>query len=210
MSTVIKVSKSAASESGINLHTWVDSLGFSVDTIVKDGAMLVVTLVEDLNTRQIDKVRKKLDHDITNIYIEVYDTETLDIAKERYKSVVDLCSEARIKDNGFEWPPTSGQRFSLSLNAQIKWLGLDSAREDMTYPYRVPTKDNDIFHSIQDAAEAHNMYLTAVGTIDALLSAGTLKKEEITAALTKAAARTLAVDFLTATECAELIVELGP
>ena len=100
--------------------------------------------------------------------------------------------------------------FSLSTNAQIKWMGLDLSRNDLTFPYVVPFRDNDGFYSIPDAATAHNMYLSAVGTIDAVLTQGTLKKGEIDAAGTKAAARQLAVDYLTTYNCEDLLGHIGP
>lgn len=215
MATKIKISNSAADTAGVDVIALLQGLGYTVtnnDVTVVGGICEVVLPSQDLNVRQIKKVKKALNRSMRRVTVEIFPSEALVTAIERYKGIIDECSEHLIRDNGFEWPPTSGKRFSLSTNAQIKWLGLDSARSDpaIAYPYNVPTKDNDQFHAIADAAEVHNMYLTAIGTIDAILGAGTAKKAEISAATTKAAARQLAVDYLTATGCLELVSDLGP
>lgn len=210
MGTRVNVSYSAAQESGVDILEVLTGLGYTVDNSARIGAVLAVILVEDLNTREIKKVKKAMDKVISNVSVEVFDSEALAIAKERYEEVIDTCSEYIIRAYGFEWPPTSGQRFSLSTNAQIKWMGLDLARNDLTYPKAVPTKDNDGAHSIADATEVHNMYLTAAGTIDAILAGGTAKKQEVGAAVSKAVARQLAVDYLNSAGCSELVSDLGP
>ncbi len=105
--------------------------------------------------------------------------------KERYINQVDALSEARIIDGpGFEWPADSGNFFSLSMNAQIKWMGLFAAREVMEYPLTVPTKDDGGVYSITGADDVVGIYGTVVGTVRAILDASTEAKAAIRAATT--------------------------
>lgn len=128
------------------------------------------------------------------------DTSDFDVMyaeKERLILAVDAKISERIHSGaGFEWPPSSGQFFSLSTNAQIKWVGLMVAKDFITYPLTVPTKDDNIFYTIQDATEAQNMYLTATNTVKTYIADGTSVKRIVREAATISEAQAAADTYL--------------
>lgn len=211
MSTIIKLRSSNVADSEADIVQLLADMGFTNPLVGTDKAWTTVKFFEDISAKNIRKVKAALEEAIAIISIEVVETPDLDLVKERYKEVIDQSSERRITELGFEWPPTSGQRFSLSGNAQRKWIGLDLAvtKGAITFPYKVPTRDNDVIHEIQDAAEASNMFLTAIGTVDAILTVGTNTKSDIADAVDQATAYQTAVGFLTAVGHEDLIPKLG-
>lgn len=113
----------------------------------------------------------------------------LDTLKQTLVDQIDIEVEKRIHGGeGFEWPPSSGQYFSLSANAQNKWIGLMVAKDFISFPLVVPTRHDDVFHAIQNATEAQNMYLTAANTVKTYLALATTAKENIREASTEAEA----------------------
>lgn len=57
--------------------------------------------------------------------------------------------------------PFEGNTFSLSANAQMNWVALNSARADLTYPVSVSTKDNREV-SFANATRLHTFCMTAL------------------------------------------------
>lgn len=80
-----------------------------------------------------------------------------------------------------------GHQLSLSQNAQLNLLGLNSSRTELTYPIEYNDIDDSGVYSIQDATDMHNMYLTALGTKKAHLDSGTALKDSIRTAVDEAA-----------------------
>jgi len=106
------------------------------------------------------------------------------LKQERYVEI-----DARTKELiavGFEFPPSSGQFFSMSKEAQIRIHGCDYARDLLTYPLKWQTLDDSGQLSITDAAAMHNFFLTALGTLRSVIDSGTDLKEQIADATTKA------------------------
>ena len=87
--------------------------------------------------------------------------------------------------NGFTY---KGLVFSLSQNAQINILGMDSTRDDaaITYPIEYSTIDDLAHYSVTDATDLHSMYLTALGTKKYFVDTGTVLKDAIRAAVDEA------------------------
>lgn len=73
--------------------------------------------------------------------------------------------------------------FSLSLDAQIKWLGLLVGASQVTFPYTVPTLDNLNTFAIPDIATVQTMYGTAMVTVGAILASGTALKAAVNSAM---------------------------
>lgn len=108
----------------------------------------------------------------------VLDTpEQLVLAKERAFARIDDRTDALIAQ-GYEYPPSSGNRFELSLEAQARLLALLSLRENpaMSYPIVFNTLDDLGTVQIADAAAVEGMVLIAVGTYRALIDSGTALK----------------------------------
>lgn len=91
-------------------------------------------------------------------------------------------------DQGFEFPPGSGDMYSLSLAAQSKLMALEIIKDDpaVAYPIEYNSKDDKKKYSMTAAADAHNFFLTALATVRAHLDFGTAKKDEVRAATTVA------------------------
>lgn len=122
--------------------------------------------------------------------------------------VDESASDRIVNGQGFEHPPGSGKRFSLTLEAQTKWNGLYNARNSIAYPYVVPTKDDRQYHSIADAAEVETMYKAAVSTMTAELDAANAAKQGLLVAASTSKARAAADAYLRlAASPAELTVE---
>lgn len=84
-----------------------------------------------------------------------------------------------------------GVVFSLSQNAQINILGMDEVRDELTYPVNYNNIDDTVVYSIVDAADVHNMYLTALGTKKAHLDSGTALKNQVRDAVDEAAVQAI-------------------
>lgn len=71
--------------------------------------------------------------------------------------------------------------FSLSQNAQINISGMHQSRDDVavTYPIAYSTLDDLNHYNVEDSADLHVMYLTALGTKKAHVDSGTVLKDAI-------------------------------
>ncbi len=133
---------------------------------------------------------------------DTVDASILHAFKEKMDKLIDLKINDSIHNGpGFEWPPASGNFFSMSANAQTKWIGAMLLKDFMTtqdaYPLTVPTIDDHTFYDIVDAAELANVYYTVSGTIKELVAAGTTAKQNVENATTIPAAQTAADAYLT-------------
>ena len=107
------------------------------------------------------------------------------LSLEEYKAVRFKEIDARTGElisNGFAY---NGLVFSLSQNAQINILGMDSTRDDpaMTYPIEYSTLDDLAHYSVVDADDLHAMYLTALGTKKYFVDSGTILKDAVRSAV---------------------------
>jgi len=95
---------------------------------------------------------------------------------------------------GFQWPVTTGNIFSLSIQAQIKWMGLFATTllppglDKIVYPLTVPTIDDLDKYDVADAAEVKDMYSHITATVAGLLGASMTAKAAVNAAVTLAEA----------------------
>ena len=84
---------------------------------------------------------------------------------------------------GYEWPPGSGQMFSLSDTAQRNLSELDKIRDTLVeYPLQMSLLDDSAVYSVKDAAELRNMYLTGLSVVKSAYGSGNALKEKIHAA----------------------------
>lgn len=117
-----------------------------------------------------------------------YDTwkavEDLSLEKERRFELIDARTRLLI-DAGFVF---EGKTFSLSQQAQTTYTGLYAVRAEpvLVYPVQVNTRDDEATHELADADAVRAFYLTAVGTYRGRLDAGTVLKDQIRAATTRA------------------------
>ena len=95
---------------------------------------------------------------------------------------------------GFQWPVGTGDIFSLSIQAQIKWMGLFATTlllpplGKIVYPLTVPTIDDLDKYDVADAAEVKDMYSHITATVAGLLEASMAPKAAVNAAVTIAEA----------------------
>lgn len=106
--------------------------------------------------------------------------EPLDTRKTRLLTYIDERTEYEITNGpGFEWPPASGQFFSLSMNAQTKWLGMMAAAAFFDYvndPPKVRTKDDRIEYTLTSQVEVVQATTTALEAVRAFLTTGRIDK----------------------------------
>lgn len=89
---------------------------------------------------------------------------------------------------GYEFPPASGNIFSLSSTAQTNILALDHSKDDpaLTYPISYNTIDDLNSFDVPDSATMHNMYLTALATKKGAVDSGTTLKDAVRSAVDEA------------------------
>jgi hypothetical protein len=111
----------------------------------------------------------------------------LEIAKSKKTDQIDA-KTSRLISQGFQFPPATGQIFSLSPAGQNTLLGLNAAKDapQLIYPVIYNTKDDEGTISLPDAATVYAFFLTAVGTYRYWLDSGTAIKDEIRDATTVA------------------------
>ena len=116
----------------------------------------------------------------------------LHLAKQAKITAIDQRTKALI-DEGFEFPPTSGQVFSLSASAQAVLLALEAARGDplFAYPVIYNTKDESAIIQFDDSDGIHAFFVAAIGICRGHLDSGTALKNEVRAANTVAEVNTI-------------------
>ena len=102
----------------------------------------------------------------------------------RYTEIDNKTGELVVQ--GFEYPASSGNIFSLSQNAQINISALNQSRDDVAYPITYNTIDDINEYSVTDVTSMHNMYLTALATKKASIDSGSALKAQIRAAIDRA------------------------
>lgn len=101
-------------------------------------------------------------------------------AKAAKRAEIDARSEDLIAE-GFSY---DGRTFSLSLNAQAKWLGLYVGRSAITYPYPAQTLDGLGVYDVASAAVVEALYGTAMARVAAVLAGGADLVARVNAAAT--------------------------
>jgi hypothetical protein len=89
---------------------------------------------------------------------------------------------------GFEYPPASGNFYSLDLASQLRTLGVDHSKDfpELTYPVRWSTVNKMEAVDLANAAATRGFFLTALGTLRGRIDSGTVLYDAIRAATTKA------------------------
>jgi hypothetical protein len=93
-----------------------------------------------------------------------------ELKKKRYKDIDNKTRE--LIAAGFEYPSSSGQFFSLSSEAQIKWIGMFVAKDILSYPVVVRTADEQTDVSLTDAADMTAFYTEMVTTVRSHIDSG--------------------------------------
>ena len=129
--------------------------------------------------------------DLPVVFVE--GQETLDEVKARLTKAIDETCENRITEDSFEWPPASGNLFSLSHNAQTKWLGMATAAmlngfDFVNDPPKVRTKDDLVEITLTSANEVYGAYGAAMTVVRTHLNTNRLAKGEVLGAADEAEA----------------------
>lgn len=123
---------------------------------------------------------------VDGVFTPLPEEIALPILKRVRLAEIDTRTQALIAQ-GFAY---DGKVFSLSLPAQSYWTNLYQARQLFTamggYPLRVNTLDDSSAYDVADEADAAGLYQAAVGTVKARLGSGTVLKDQVRAAATKA------------------------
>ncbi len=211
MSTLLKIPGRLIQGSGLDIKQFLLDHGYTMIRRQMSPSQWKVTVAEDVSDKDKKKIDKELVETLNRVEYDLgYVGESDSHARTRYKEVLDLCVSATLANDGFEHPAASGRIFSLSIPAQIKWLGLLVSKDSMTYPYDVPVKDDSEVYSIADAAEVSAMWGAIMTKVSTVLGAATAEKAAIDAAADATAARASAVTHLNANGCSNLVALLGP
>ncbi len=108
---------------------------------------------------------------------EMAAADTLVLPGVKINAIVAIrAHEATKIEVGFEWPLGSGRIFSLNTEAKVMWLGFFSttllapAKDPITYPIFVPTKDGLELYSVANRAEVEDIYAELTNTILAVFA----------------------------------------
>jgi hypothetical protein len=170
-----------------------------------------------VNTAEFDLVTWIINPDLSVVsrhpkrYWKIEPDDTVVLMSATEKDAADLVVLPRVRDQimvkidehvaakialGFQWPVATGQIFSLSIQAQIKWMGLFATTllppglDKMVYPLTVPTIDDLGKYDVADQAEVKDMYSLITATVAGLLGASMTAKAAVNAAVTLAEAET--------------------
>ena len=121
---------------------------------------------------------------ISSYYSSLTESDSLELyKKEKSELINDRTVE--LVSNGYSF---GGKVFSLSKNAQTNILALFATKDNpaLTYPVEFNTIDDLEKYSAANAPTIEGMYLTALGTKKAHLDSGSILKDAVRAATTKA------------------------
>lgn len=112
--------------------------------------------------------------DPLTLFEEYVDTEVRDNkAKKIDRRTCELIGQ------GFEYPDGSGQRFSLSTRAQIKWMLLYTGRSLLQYPVTVTTIDEKNDLQLEDADGVETFFAAMLTTINGHVDGGRAVKNKM-------------------------------
>lgn len=192
----------------LDLKAFFADMGYTITRLSESAADYRVVLAETLTDVEKSQVSAGLTFLQEQVEYELgYSGEPEAHAKARYKEAVSKCSQYQILSEGFVH---ATKTFSLSALSQISWLGLFVSKDLMTYPYTIPVMDDTETYDIADAAEVTTMWVAILTKVATVRSEGTAKKVEIENAAGAAAARAIAVGYLTSKGCTNMLSLLGP
>lgn len=153
----------------LQLHPHISANGADVKITFRDDEVDVVDLDPVITAHQathIDRVMSKL----RQLAFKRTDERTTGI----------------IFAGGFEYPLNSGDIYSLSERAQLRFIGAHRSRDLPTfgYPLVINTKDDMKSIELQDAAQLDDFYLHALAAIRAYIDTQNPIKAQIRAATT--------------------------
>ena len=105
---------------------------------------------------------------------------------------------------GFQFSGAPGLTFSLSTNAQLKWMGLfvmaqlPSLKKIVTFPLEVPNIDDTKKYDVKDPQEVEDIFSAITVTIATHLGSAQATKGKINGATTVAEAEAALAAFLAA------------
>lgn len=131
-------------------------------------------------------------------YMVNFFAQTLIDLQNHFVNTIDVETNRRIEDEGFEFPPGSGKRFGSTIYAQTEWLGAYAFKDhsQFTYPVEVRTIDDAENISLADAAAVEGYVLTLLGTVRYKLNAGRTAKQSVLDATTRADVVVAAMAYL--------------
>ena len=143
-----------------------------------------------------------LPHGVEKYYVKVVSEKFVEMTQGE-KDLVDAARLPEIKRlkflevdarteeiiaQGFEFPPSSGVKISMSVEQQSRIMGMYTLRNDpnLIYPISWNSLDDTTELTLSNASEVEAFYLTGVGTLRAILDSGTAVKDQIRLCTTKA------------------------
>jgi hypothetical protein len=112
-----------------------------------------------------------------------------DVSLENYKLLKNNLIDQRTSElinAGHEFPPASGQIFSMSQNAQLNVLGLMESKDVISYPQPYATKDNKTIIDLNNATDVTNFYYNVLNHKKTQLDSGNVLIAQVNAATDEA------------------------
>jgi len=181
------------------IHRTTKNIVKSVDSSMVGPEYLVFAKTRD-NSDYKDLVTKEIPtkywvieneavREMTTEEKAVIDAIDFEAIRNKMMEQINTEIEQRIhKGKGFPW---DDKFFSLSANAQVKWIGLVVGKDVQTYPLRVATKDDLEYYDIPDSDTVVQMYISGAKTVLEHIGTGTVVKEQLLKAATLEEAQTI-------------------
>jgi hypothetical protein len=150
----------------------ITAAGYQVTSAALSEDLADVTILSEATEAQIDAV--------VNAH---QGPDSLDCYKAEKFAKIDAKTSELIA-SGFQF---AGKVFSLSVNAQMKMMGINQIRSEpeVEYPIHWNTKDDMDYYDVSNANEMRAFYLTGVGTYRAHVDIGSSLKDQVRIATSK-------------------------
>ena len=151
----------------------ISDAGYNVSTVAFNNNATEVNIESSATQAQIDAI------------VAAHEgPDSLMCYKAAKYTLIDKRTDELIS-GGFQY---ASKIFSLSPNAQAKMMGINQIRneQEVVYPIRWNTKDDNDYYEIQNANDMKGFYLTGVGTYRYHVDSGTALKDQVRAATSKA------------------------
>lgn len=168
----------------INDENEVLSKSFDNDPALS-GSVTVVneetySSIQCKNTEGIEFYHKLKDGCVGKIIDDYEKVYNIDFIKKKRCDEIDAKTDVLI-ERGFDF---GGEKFSTSSEAQRNWIAIYSAKDYITYPFSVTTKD-DKEYSFYDPRIVTVFFMTGVAYVNTNIATGRVFKIAVTNASTK-------------------------
>ena len=204
-STKIRIPASLASQKNFDVNAFMLARGYDV-TVREFGQSWFITLIQDLDDVQKNELSRDLAVELGAPDPDVSETsETTTQAKKRYMRVMDRCAGIVI-NRGFVF---TAELMGMDTDAEARATRYNVLRTSVAYPVDIPNLENSGEITLNNTAANDTFYQAMNDALFPIEQDNAAEKALVFAAVTKAAAKTIAETYLTDNSCAFLLPSLG-